>query len=204
MARELMHGNRELWFATIEDGVIGEPQRWYGLASTEQEAEQESENIYKDDTVYYVAEGSQSYKLTVKVAQIPYQFAEACLGYVPTSDGAYVASGQTKPCVIFFKNTVMDGNTGVETPKLNFFYNALPNEPKIETETDEDKLKENEIEIEFTCTPSPIVKSVTDKPVTHSFITRSASNSAFFDNYKTTVLKPTKPMAVTLNEEGEE
>lgn len=203
MARELMHGNRELWYATITDGVIGVPQRWYGLASTEQEAEQESENIYKDDVVYYTLEGDASYKLTVKVAQIPEEFATACLGYVKTQEGAWSVSGTPKPCVIFFKNTILDGSTGAERPKLHFFYNALPSLPKLENETDEDKPKENEIEIEFTCTTSTIVTDADGIGTPFGTIERTVSNSAFFDTYTSTVLVPQKVLMMSA-EGGEE
>lgn len=203
MARYLNHGNRELWWAPIENGRIGTPQRWHGLASTEQESEQESENIYKDDIVYYTLEGDASYKLTLKVAQIPSEFAKACLGYVETVEGAWAPSGSKKPCVVFFRNTILDGETGAERPKLHFFYNALVSDPKLETGTDEDKPTENEIELEFSCTKSTIVTDADDIPVANSSIERTETNKAFFDTYKTAVLVPKKPVAAVSADGGE-
>lgn len=204
MAQELYHGNRELWWAPIENGRIGAPVRWHGLGSTEQESEQESEAIYKDDIVYYMLEGKASYKLTVKVAQIPADFATACLGYVETAEGAWAVSGKTKPCVLFFKNTVLDGSTGVERPKLHYFYNAMPSAPKLESETDEDKPTENEIEIEFTCSPSSIVTDADGVPTPYGTIERITQNQAFFDTYTSKVLTPAKAVrTMSFTESGE-
>lgn len=203
MANLVQIGNKEVGWAPIEDGTIGTPKVWPGIGSTEQESEQESEAIYKDDVVYYNAEGGESYKLKLKVAQIPPEFAIACLGYVETAEGALVQVGDIKPCVLYIKTTVLNGETGSKTEKLDYFYNSTPASPKIETNTDEDKVKENELELEFLCTKSPLVQSVSGKNVAHSFITRSTSNSAFFDTYKTKILVPKKPTTATLSTGGD-
>lgn len=204
MAQELSHGNRELWWAPIDAGSIGAPVRWHGLGSTEQESEQESEAIYKDDIVYYMLEGKPVYKLTINVAQIPADFAQACLGYKETAEGAWAVSGSPKPCVLCYRTTVMDGVTGVERPKLHYFYNAMPSAPKLETETDEDKPTENEIEIEFTCSASSIVTDSDGIPTPYAVIERLSQNQAFFDTYTSKVLQPTKAVrTVTFNADGD-
>lgn len=186
------HGNSELWYA-LPDGRGGftEPKRFHGLGSTETEAENESETIYKDDLAYYTAEGETTFTLTINVAQIPKEFAVECLGWKETQEGGYSLSGRTKPCCLMVKNKLLDGVTGEETSQLTIYYNALPGEPKLESETDEDKISETEIEIEFNCTPHSVIKSPTGRNFAMAVIERSKQNAAFFDSYVTKVPVPT-------------
>lgn len=191
MPNQLQVGNAEFWFAVIDNGRIGTPERWNGLLSTETESESESEAIYRDNIVYDTLEGVSNFKVTATLSHIPENFAINCLGWEKDAKGAWsVGTGARKDCAIMIKKTLMDGTTGAKVPVLDIFYQVSVAEPKIESETDEDKPSVEEIEIEFTAKPSTIVVDDVNKNITHGHITRTASNATFFDSYSTAVLVP--------------
>lgn len=203
MPKNLMIGNKRLLWAPIENGTFGTPRRWRGLNESESESEQDSETVYSDDEAYYVLEGASTSKLTIKTLQIPEDFAETCLGWKETAEGAHVVTGNVKPCVLVIENTVLDGDDNEKTARLSYYYNAIPSLPKTTSKTDEEKPKPNEIEIEFKCLNSSIATDADGIFTPFASIERTSTNAAFFDRYLTEVLVPTKTTA-TLSEGGEE
>lgn len=190
----IIHGNQNFGYAKITssgDNVLafGTPQMLEGMVSMEIEVEQESTNIYADDTVFCVVKGAKVRTATLATRYVTPEYAEL-LGFKKQANGMLTDTGTFEPHCIFFETTEAECATGTKQQRLHYLYNVTGSEPTVETQTDEDEIEAQEIEIEYNATASPIAIDANGAKVQYAYITRTEENKTWYDSFKTKVLLP--------------
>lgn len=190
---KIIHGNKNFGFAPITEAggtySFGTPVMIPGLVSAEVEVEQESSSVYADDKEFCRVKGAKVRTATVTFRNIPAAYAPY-LGFVQNDSGMFTDTGVFANHCIFFETEEEDCDTGLSTTTLHYLYNVQASEPTQESSTDEDEVEAAEIEVEYNAADSQFVVDDDGKYVQYGYITRTAENSAVYDTFTTSVIKP--------------
>lgn len=193
----IVHGNKNFGYAPINVSgstySFGSPVMLPGMVSSTMEVEQSDTNIYADDRTFCVVKGAKARTLEIALRYVPKEYAEL-LGYHINANGMVTDTGAFANHCIFFESEEEDCDTGVATTTLWYIYNVTGSEPSRETATDEEEVQPQEISISYSATDSQFVVDDNNVAVQVGYVTRTESNKAVYDTFKTTVLLPTTAM----------
>lgn len=191
---KIVYGNENFGFAPITNsqGVysFGTPVMLDGMVSSSAELEETSNNVYADNSVWCIVSGTKTRNLEATFRYITDTYA-SYLGYKQQANGMLVDTGDKPNHCVFFESTERDCETGEETRTLHYFYNVKAQTPNIETQTTEDSIEASELGIEYTSLESNFVVDADGKYVGYGYITRTDTNKALYDTFKTAVILPT-------------
>lgn len=191
---QIIHGNKNAGYASITESggtySFGAVNLLPGLVNASIEVDQESTNIYADDTVYCVIKGAKVRSATLTFRYIPSAYAEY-LGFSAQDNGMLTDTGSFANHCIFFETEEFNCDTGESTQTLHYLYNVQASEPTKESSTDEDEVEAAEIEVEYSAMDSQFVVDGDGNAVQYGYITRTETNKTLYDQFKTKVLLPT-------------
>lgn len=190
----IIHGNRNFGYAKIissGDSVqtFDTPQMLEGMVGMTIEVDQESSNIYADDSIFCVVKGAKVRTATLNTRYVTPAYAEL-LGFMKQTNGMLTDTGNFEPHCIFFETTEEDCKTGTKQQRLHYLYNVTGSEPTMESQSDEEEVEAQEIEIEYNATASPIAIDANGAKVQYAYVTRTEENKTWYDTFKTKVLLP--------------
>lgn len=191
---QIIHGNKNFGFAPIlnNDNVysFGTPVMMPGLVNATIEVEQDTTNIYADDTVYCKVKGAKARSATVSFRYIPKAYAEY-LGFKENANGMLTDTGNFPSHCIFFETEEENCETGLATQTLHYLYNVQGSEPTHESATDEEEVEAVEIEVEYNAQDSSFVVDDYGAKLQYGYITRTTENATLYDTFKSAVILPT-------------
>lgn len=201
MDKKIIYGNDNFGYALIDlSGDVprfGAPHMLLGMKSSKIEVEESSIKVTADNTTFAVLSGAKVRTAEATLVYLPEQYYIDCLGYKTNKNGMVTDTGKKKSHCFFFTSTEYDVSTDEETQTLHYIYDVTASEPALETATVEDEPEAVELTISYESKKSDFVKDDDGKLVGYSRITRTESNKALFDTFKTKVLLPTDVLGVS-------
>lgn len=191
---KIVHGNKNFGFAPInytgDTPTFGTPVMIPGMVSAEIEVDQDTTDVYADDSVYCQVKGAKVRSATVSFRNIPAAYAPY-LGFKAQTNGGFADTGTFATHCIFFMTTEEDCELGTSVPTLHYIYAAKGSEPTQESSSDEEEIEAAEIEVEYSASNSSFVKDEDGEAVQYFYIQRSENNAKLFDAYQSVVILPT-------------
>lgn len=195
----IIHGNKNFGYAPIiltgSTYSFGSPVMLKGMVSSTIEVEQNTTNVYADDTTYCRVKGAKVRNVEVGLRYISDAYAEY-LGYHINDNGMLTDTGKFPNHCIFFESEEEDCETGEVTTTLHYIYNAQGSTPTKETTTDEEEVSPAEITVTYNASDSEFVVDDEGVACQYGYITRTEENKDVYDTFMTTVLLPTTEISL--------
>lgn len=204
---KIIHGNENFGYAPIvvsDNNVsFGTPVMLPGMVSSTIEVEQDTNNIYADDTTYCKVKGAKVRTAEIGLRYIDKEYAQY-LGYKLNNNGMLTDTGSFPNHCVFFETIEEDCESGISTRTLHYLYNVMASTPSVETSTDEEEVDAVELTVSYSASESSFVVDDSNNYVQYGYITRTDDNATTYDTFKQAVLLPTTAINSSSSEDDGE